>query len=202
MIRNLKELIGYLDVKARSFPVIASEIRLLSPGLTKGEIEELTSVFPDLPDSYFEVLKKVKVENISIGYFNISPGGSNKFNFVERLSRLNSGFDNPFLDHMKVENIIEVASLEADPICVGCRNTNKGGKVYIYDHTELNNFEIKLIANSFEEMLILAGNISEVKMSFKDNMEAGVNELTRRIKEFNVPKECEEFWASQIEMAI
>ena len=67
MISNIAEAIDYSIRVANDLPELESEIRLVTPGCDTSVIESLEREDFDLPISYLNTLKQVRVFGISIG---------------------------------------------------------------------------------------------------------------------------------------
>ncbi|WP_027709949.1 hypothetical protein [Zooshikella ganghwensis] len=199
MITNLDELVSFLENIAAKFPIIASEIKLCSPGYSDEILVKLRQKAPYLPDSYFDVIKKVKIAGISIGQLNLWPVPYGKKDFVTSIIEANTSSDNPFLDFYRDKNLVEVARLEANIICLSSKSSKTSGYAYLVDISSGPNLILKMLANSFEQLLIIAGNLYDISLSYENNEEVGMNEFKTRLAQLGVDSNTSATWQELLE---
>lgn len=197
MIKNLNDLIMFTTSLAQDYSSkLASQIKLESPGRQEKEINQLLKNLPFIPDNYLSLIKQVNLLGVSIGYFNLWPASFTKESLTDSIILANTDSSNPFLDYYQEKKLIEVASYEADKICLIKRNSpnNKEGKVFLIDITSTPNISETEIADSFLQLLLLAGNLGEVNRLYPDSLQKGIIEFKIRMEKLNVPKNIQEQW--------
>lgn len=202
MISNLDGLIKYSESVAAKFPVIASEIRLCSPGYSDDLLVDVGNKVPYLPDSYFSVVKQIKIVGVSIGQLNLWPVPYGKKNFVASLVEANTNSDNPYLKFYDDNDLVEVARLEANIVCLGRKGSQISGQVYLVDISSGPNPVLQKLANSYEQLLIVAGNLHDISMTYEDDEDAGVSEFQSRLTQLCVDEDNANIWNELLEDAL
>lgn len=202
MISNLDELKKYTEEVAARFPVIASEIKLCSPGYSEDQVVELSRVVPELPPSYLNVASQVKLVGVSIGQFSLWPVPYGKKDFTTSLTEANKDYSNPFLDFYSTNGLVEVACLEANKICLGSVAVQSEGQVFLVDISSDPNPVIHKLADNFEQLLVLAGNLHEISRSYEDDEDSGINEFASRLKKFGLDSSSISIWNELLEEAL
>lgn len=202
MISNLDELKKYTEEVAARFPVIASEIMLCSPGYSEEQIVELGRVVPELPPSYLNVASQVKLVGVSIGQFALWPVPYGKKDFTTGLTEANKDDSNPFLDFYSTNALVEVACLEANKVCLGSVAAQSEGQVFLVDISSGPNPVIHKLADNFEQLLLLAGNLHEISMSYENDENSGINEFASRLKSFGLDSSSISIWNELLEEAL
>jgi hypothetical protein len=202
MISNLDELIKYSENVAAKFPVIASEIRLCSPGYSDDLLAEVGNEVPYLPDSYFSVVKKIQIVGVSIGQLNLWPVPYGKKDFVASLVEANTSSDNPYLQFYKENSLVEVARLEANIVCLGRKGAQISDQVYLVDICSGPNPVLQKLANSYEQLLIVAGNLHDISMTYEDDEDAGVSKFQSRLTQLGVEVDSANIWNELLEEAL
>lgn len=202
MISNLDGLIKYSENMAAKFPVIASEIRLCSPGYSDDLLVEVGNKVPYLPDSYFSVVKQIQIVGVSIGQLNLWPVPYGKKDFVASLIEANTSSDNPYLKFYDDNNLVEVARFEANIVCLGRKGSHISDQVYLVDISSGPNPVLQKLANSYEQLLIVAGNLHDISMNYEDDEDAGVSEFQSRLTQLSVDKDSANIWNELLKEAL
>ena len=202
MISNLDGLIKYSENMAAKFPVIASEIRLCSPGYSDDLLVEVGNKVPYLPDSYFSVVKQIQIVGVSIGQLNLWPVPYGKKDFVASLIEANTSSDNPYLKFYDDNNLVEVARFEANIVCLGRKGSHISDQVYLVGISSGPNPVLQKLANSYEQLLIVAGNLHDISMNYEDDEDAGVSEFQSRLTQLSVDKDSANIWNELLKEAL
>lgn len=163
MIFTLNDLIAYTHTQASVAPAtVADELRITRPGCTENELRCLSKALPGIPESYLSVIGSMNINGVVIGYFELTPGRGVTINIVEKLSRFNDmshGLPN-ISTHR--DGAYLIAKLEADPIGIIYRaNRFEVGQVVLYEHDRPEALP-GVLADSFEQFLLIAGNLDEI----------------------------------------
>lgn len=202
MISNIDGLIKYSENMAAKFPVIASEIRLCSPGYSDYLLVDLGNKVPYLPDSYFSVVKHIQIVGVSIGQLNLWPVPYGKKDFVASLLEANTSSDNPYLKFYDDNNLVEVARLEANIVCLGRKGSQICDQVYLVDISSGPNPVLHKLANSYEQLLIIAGNLHDISMTYENDEDVGVSEFQSRLTQLGVDKDSTNMWKEMLEESL
>lgn len=207
MIQDLKQLMAFTENLASQSPLIQSEIVMKGPGSSPADIERLKKELPHIPTSYLEVIEKIKLDTTSLHYFQFSPAFSPKQSLVEALVEWNQSNENPLHNLHKKNKTYEVARFESLPIAVVFQKGEfSAGQVVVYNFETSPTGHIHVLANSFEQFLLLVGNLAQLSQTIKHNNEP--NTCDKVIKQFqpilekifpNHPKETKQVWQSMIE---
>jgi len=163
MIRDLDGLVGYTNRIADAVPAIAGEIRIVRPGCTTNEVDEIASILPGVPESYLDVVRALSINGISIGYFQLSPGASRKTRLADKLRKYNDPRSAPDTGRMQRYGSYRVGSWEADPIAVvhGGGAFRPGQVLWFrFGNPELGP---SVLGDTFAQFLIIAANLDEVR---------------------------------------
>jgi hypothetical protein len=171
MIDSLDALIQYTERVAQASPLIARRVQITRPGCEPDTIAVLRKAFPGLPDSYTSVLESIAIDGISIGYFNLTPGRS-RASLVDELRAHNDPTITPMAEVYRQCGVYQVASFEADPICVAHREGPfEIGQIVKYDDVLPTKMPV-VLADSFEQLLLIAGNLQEIRGNHKEPSQA------------------------------
>lgn len=202
MINDLDGLIKYSEKMATRFSVIASEIKLCSPGCSKNYLSALREDGQYFPDDYLELLERVQVLGISIGQLNLWPVPYGRRELSSVLIEANKSPENPWLKFYDDNEIIEVARWEANIICLGRKGSSDRGKVYFLDISSGLKLSLRPMADSFEQLMILAGNMHEVSMDYEAEPESGVQEFSLRLVTLGVKTDASALWLELLNEAL
>jgi len=199
MINNLDELKLYTEEVATKFPAIASEIKLCSPGCSKEQLATLKQEVPQLPQEYLDIANQVQLVAVSIGQLSLWPVPYGKRDFLLSLIEANTDSSNPYLDFYNSNNLVEVARLEANLICLGKIATENEGQVFLVDISSGENLAIEKLADNFEQLLVLAGNLHQISMFYEEDEDSGVSEFTFRLNRLGLDRDCASIWHGLLE---
>jgi len=192
VIQSLQELIEFFEAQAVAEPELADDLRLDRPGLGDADEARLRAELPLLPDSYFEVARRVDLSGKSIGYIRLTP--PNRGDVVSALIDANKTPANPFLDRLRSEQVTEVGSVEGDPLVLGPAGDEV--RLLIHDRPALS---LRRVASSFEILVLLAGNLEQAMLSSEELSEAG-SEFEKVITSLEPNPEAREWWSEYSEM--
>ena len=166
MIRNLDDLIGYTRKLGDKLPALRDSIVLERPGCTLEVANEIGEALPGIPESYLDVAKAIRLVGIAIGYFQLAPNSYNGTDLLEKLVDCNS--TTAMRSRFDDDGVFQVASWEADPIAVVHRSGRHAvGEVLKYNAGNPEQ-DAAALANSFEQFLLLAGNLDAVRDKYAD----------------------------------
>ena len=202
MINDLDGLIKYSEKMATRFSVIASEIKLCSPGCSKNYLSVLREDGQYFPDDYLELLERVQVLGVSIGQLNLWPVPYGRRELSSVLIEANKSPENPWLKFYDDNEIVEVARWEANIICLGRKGSSDRGKVYFLDISSGLKLSLRPMADSFEQLMILAGNMHEVSMDYEAEPESGVQEFSLRLVTLGVKADASALWLELLNEAL
>lgn len=166
MIGNLDELVAYTQSLSSEIPELSESILIKRPGCSKELIETLRNELPGIPQSYLGVVSKLDIDGIAIGYFRLSPGTDS--DLVGKIINCNREAVTPMARRFRDDGIYQVAALEADPIGVAFRPGDFAvGQVVKYNIGDPQK-SATVLAEDFEQFLILAGNLDAVRQKFAE----------------------------------
>lgn len=162
MIRTLNDAILFLEAEASAANEIGEHIRLKTPGLSDQQARALVEALPAIPASYVSVARSIKLNGAAIGYFSLGPW-IGRTSPVESLAAAQGDATNPFFERLRHEGLIEVGSIDGDPILVGTVRSPefKDGEVLVLSH-ESPSGPLHRIAKSFEQLVVLATNLEKL----------------------------------------
>ena len=176
MIRDLDDLVAYTDQAANALPDLAAEIRIVRPGYPPDVIVALSQALPGLPKSYLAVVESIAIDGIAIGYFQLTPSSSRAASITDKLRSFNDPTVTPMAEQYKHHGVYQVAAWEADPICVAhADGAFRIGQVVKYSAGVPRTRPV-VLADSFEQFLLIAANLDEIR--------ANVNDPTRALGDF------------------
>ena len=196
MINNINALKEYTVYRGEKSPRLKDKIVLKSPGCDLSGIAKIKKAFPDMPENYLTCAQTLNLSGIAIGYFQLSPPGSTKIGFIERLLQINNSEINPLWNFMSGKGLYEIAAWEAEPICVA---TNKSpyqeGAVLMISTVQPIPKE-SLHTDNFESFLLIAGNLDAIRdRHFKAGDKTSANiEFEQCLARFSLPTEALNTW--------
>lgn len=194
VINDLEGLVRYSEEMAGKFPAISSEIKLYSPGCSKDYLSVLREDEQHFPCDYLALLERVQVLGVSIGQLNLWPVPYGRRELRSSLIEANSSPENPWLEFYVDNNIVEVARWEANIICLGRKNTVNEGKVYFLDISSGPQLTLRPMADSFEQLMVVAGNLHEVSMDYESDPEAGVQVFALCLASLGIKEHASSIW--------
>lgn len=196
-VDNIDELIVYTEKQAQRDPDIAEEILLKYPGLTEEEVASLQSLIPNLPESYIEVARNVRLEGVSIGPLALWPRPFSK-RFVEAVKKANYSPNNPYLPFYEKLGLVEVARLDSDPICLVRAGAEREGQVVCFDANYYPEVLPKPVAPDFESMMLLMGNALQIGISYEEKPEEAEQKYSQWLGGKSLELEMVSFWQNQL----
>lgn len=198
MITNLKELQDYTKRLMEKLPEIKNEILLCSPGCSEAQISQLIHALPNIPESYLRCIRQFNLFGVSIGYFRLWPGILVGDDFIQGLIKTNLSESNPVLQFLQRNGLYEVATWDTAPIAVASRTSNnRNGKVFLIN-CENDRIFVSPLAKDFEDFLLIAGNLDEIRDRLLQAHEAmkPIEEFSKCLETFHVEKETKDLWLS------
>ncbi len=163
MINTLIELTERSEIVGDSTPAIRDQVVIRRPGCSRDEIREIARSLPRVPDSYLSVAAEIHLNNATIGYFCLSPGGPPEQGLLEKLIDSNDPTRFDFAERCVADGVYHVASWEADPIAVAHSDTIfSRGQTVMY-HVADPSSPASVLADCFEQFLLIAGNLDEIR---------------------------------------
>lgn len=202
MINDLDGLIQYSERVAARYSAISSEIKLCSPGCSKSYLSTLRENGLFFPEDYLVLLERVQVLGVSIGQLNLWPVPYGRQELLSALMDANSNPKNPWLEFYKDNEIVEVARWEANIICVGRKDSNGEGKVYLLDISSGPKLSLRSLADSFEQMMVVAGNLHEISMDSEAEPESGIQEFSLRLATLGIKADASALWLELLNEAL
>jgi hypothetical protein len=94
------------------------------------------------------------LNSLELGFLRFQPIGSRNLDFVEGLIKANDPAYSPFAEFYAREHLLQIANLEADPVCIRLEGAEVGQVVWM-EHDRVP-FEVEFVAGDFERLLICA----------------------------------------------
>lgn len=162
MIRTLDDLIALSEACAEDTPFDRDRLLIRRGGCTEEEIARLREELPDIPDSYLNIVRKVNLHEIVVGFFALSPEAFRATNLTDSLIAANNPEDYPMMNWLRRDRAYHVASWEADPIGVAYERTRfSPGQIIVYNCGNPDE-PAQLLADTFLQFLLLVGNLYEL----------------------------------------
>jgi hypothetical protein len=163
MIRNLIQLAELSKKVAGEAPLIADSILLVSPGISNAEAIAVRQRFPEISDDYLEVMSQFRWEPVSIGYISPWPWPDpTEKSLLRALELANDPATNPNFEDTESRNLLEVARIEGDPVCIAMQGASLGSGSVWWMHFEELPVRYSKVGENFEQFLVIAGNIWEI----------------------------------------
>ncbi len=198
-MENLSSLIVFLGELASTYPSFADEIEIQKNGYSKNDINQIKNDLPNIPEDFLETLCKIKIDRVSIGVFELSPIINGVSDFKNYLSNVNRDPLNPFLGFFSKNSLIEIGRVEANLLCIGVAKSKYEGNVFLIDITSSDIIALKKLADSYEEVLVLAGNLLEICIKFEDCEQLALEEFNARLKRMSIIDEVRSNWIELLE---
>jgi hypothetical protein len=169
MINTLDDVVEYTQRRGKALPELRDEIVVTQPGCSDADMVQLTEVLPGLPDNYLSVIRRLKVNGVSIGSLGLGPFSSPAGGLVESLIEANEPGICPFSEYCQRDGVYWVASWEADPIGVAHAGSRFGvGQLVIYNIGNVDQ-PPRPLAEDFEQFLLLAATLQETSDTHRDD---------------------------------
>lgn len=205
MISAISEIQDIFLIKARNEddPIFKRPYLLLSPGYSKTKIEKIKEIFIDFPLSYLRILESYKVNGVIISNFELSPYS---FDDEDALEGLIKSYNDPFFpkEFMEKHKMYQIGTYNTDLICIttGTDQFKEGEILFVeegYDIYNPQDNQIHKIAKDFEQFLIIAGNLGQIRGEIKEdesNWEIKKSDFIQRLKLLKVDEDYQKFWMS------
>ncbi len=190
-IESLDDVEAYANREAVAKPSIASRIALRGPGLNDLQLAELRRTWPRLPRNYLTIARRWKLDEVSVGWLSLCPPGFGRAtDLVSCLVAANSPI-NPLLGMIEESRLVEVASFEGDPVCLGLEGSVRVGHVFRFALAEDATPYPRFVARSFEDLLKGATAVHAHLMP--DPEMASVEDVILAVRRY-IPEEALEEW--------
>jgi hypothetical protein len=191
LIESLDDVEAYANRQAVTNPSIASGIALRGPGLNDLQLAELRRALPRLPKNYLTIARRWKLDKVSIGLLNLCPPGFGRAtDLVSCLVAADSPI-NPLSRMIEESSLVEVASFEGDPVCLGLEGSIRVGHVFRFALAEDATMYPRFVARSFEDLLKGATELHARLMP--DPEMASVEDVILAVRRY-IPEEALEEW--------
>jgi hypothetical protein len=161
VIETMDDLVAYLEQAAADDPVLGEDAVLRSPGCSERELERLATLLPGMPETYLACLRTYALAGITIGYFALSPHARDGQDVVDALVDQNDP-TTVVSGEVATRNRFIVAAFESDWLCVAGRDGESPGRVWRIDLGSGPEPSFSPVAESFADVLILAGRLDEM----------------------------------------
>jgi hypothetical protein len=205
-IWTIEELQAYVlkDADDYNDPIFKRSHLMTSPGCSSEEIERLKKTLTEIPSSYIKVIKDVNLNDISIGYFEVSPSPYHPKGMVENIIEGNEG-DYLFHEYSKQYNLYLVATTPDYGVFVATSASPfTEGEIILIDESiyieeEYPERWISRLAKDFEQFLIVAGNLNQIHREIRgdnSNWEEKKAQFIERLRVLGVSEEYHKAWLS------
>jgi len=168
MISTLDELVEHRNRFADSIPTLRDDLRIESPGCSDKEIAGVKERFPELPSTYIDVARRIRLKGATIGFFDLWPGVPASTDLAEALSYANNVDTNPLWDNYEHYGAREIGSWEQDPFAVVCiERVCRVHQVLMFDINDPSQ-DPEILTEDFEALLLAAGNLDSIRDRDKD----------------------------------
>jgi hypothetical protein len=207
MIKNLNDLINYTHnyYKSLGSKECFSRVLINKSSDSPQQLKEINEQLYFLPNTYLNVIKNIDITGACIGYFNLSPSSLKQEGIVQQIleAKEDPFFPNEFIEKHRLH---QVGFNNTDLIYVtsGTDQFKEGEVLFVeegYDIYNPQDSQIHKIARDFEQFLIIAGNMHQIREEINEdesNYDEKKNEFLNRLKLLNVDPEYHNFWLSQI----
>jgi hypothetical protein len=160
MMNSIVEVKEFLDevVQNEVHPVVAETYRLDVPGLTIEECQWVENQLNiQLPESYRHCLIKYDWNKLELGYLRFY-GDAQRIVYENRES-INASF-------YRIHNGLEIATYEADTVCV-CLERSSKGRIFYINHNLYPEIKADFVSSGFETFVICA--VTDLKLKKEVN---------------------------------
>ncbi len=205
MINNLDDLVLYTY---QYFEQLGAKKHFEDVLISKANFKEIDLYEVDnrlsfLPKSYLNVIKKIDIAGSVISTFSLSLSSLRHENIIQQLldARNDPFFPKEFMEKHKM---YQIGSYNTDLICVtaGTDQFTEGEILFVeegYDIYNPQDNQIHPITKDFEQFLIAAGNLHQVREEIADdnlNHEEKKNEFIERLRVLGVDEKYHKAWLS------
>jgi hypothetical protein len=165
MIASLDDLVAYTQAIARTRS-FRKGIR--QPGCPPERVRALAELLPGIPATYLSLIGPLHLDGVTIGYFRLFPEAYAGSDLVARVVSCNAAGENPLRETYCRDRVYQVASWEADPICVvHTAGPFAIGQTVLYNIGDLEQ-PPHVLANTFAQFLLLLGNLDAVRRNYSE----------------------------------
>ncbi len=197
MLATLSDLADFTAQLARHVPdSVRNCVEIRRPGRTEGEVAGLKAVLPGLPDDYLSIIAEFDLSDVDMQFFELSINSPRTLSFVERFADRNRPGNYPEMVQLTRDGVYWVASLEADPIGVAHKSAPlRRGNVIWYQHDSLNS-QGALLAEDFEQFLLVLGNLCQISQRHDLDTEATAarEEFDRYLRGIQTEEQVVDTW--------
>jgi hypothetical protein len=187
MLNSLTELEAWTRKLGEQVPALAHEIVLSDGGLSSDDLKSVEKALNvRLPESYGRVACAKGLYGVSIGYFGLWPTFDSGEDLRRSLIRANT--------EGACADLVWVARQEANPICIRTAGNADEGAVFRIDRMSSPEPRCDRIADSFEQFLLLAGNLQLLTTEPVESATDAMKEVCRRL---SLPAVNAEFWLAR-----
>lgn len=201
MIRSIIDLEKYTQKIADQYPEDADEIILKSPGISKEEEQIILKNIPKISTVYLDCAKRLNLMGVKFGYFFLWPAPKTEFNLSKIIIDANSD-KNPYKRILMENGLAQVALWEADPIVVANTDSKYGEDRVFKINTGSPKLNLQNLANNFEDLLIIIGNLDETTLTSDKADEEAVSEFLEKVKYLIKDEDTLNTWRSIAEIVI
>jgi len=179
MIKTIDDAIEFYAGREQQFSSFGASVLKRRPSA----LNELTQVAKDLglPQDYVNSTNHLILEGVTLGFFELSPGDTS--DICASLLMLNGQSRNPVLP----STLIHVAAFEADVIAVTKGSLGHGDStVYFVDITTSPEVQVKPLAQSFDDFIVLASALDQAILEGSDDPERVIADLATKQPEGSV----------------
>lgn len=192
MICTIDELEAWCETLAQSE---GDDLRLRRGGLSDSDQRRLQRSVPGLPDSYLELASKYQLMGFELCWTRMHPGIADPgATLVEDLEAATNEELWPVAEVFGRFGVRQVASMEADPLCVV--REGRGLPEIVWINHEAPDLTPLRIAQSMEQLLVIAANLLQLAFSVDDGNSdaAAMAELDNRLASLNLDSQCRANW--------
>jgi hypothetical protein len=164
MILTVNDLCAFTEKEAKRVPILTSETRLIQPGCTEMQIQDLVTWEPQIPPVYLACARSVRLKGVNIpGWFRLWPGGNaTKETFVGALKEVNSsGWQHQ--SEYRAMGLIRSASWNDTDVCVALSSSSLFKPDAVVRFRMSDTLDDPLVmCSDFEKFLLAAGNVAEL----------------------------------------
>lgn len=163
--------------------------------------KELGEYLNFLSKTYISIIESINITRSVIGYFNLSPDTSSHDRIENKILFLKK---KPFFpkEFMEKHRMYQIGSYNTDLICItsGTNQFHDGEILFVEEGQDIYNpqdSQIHPLAKNFEEFLLIAGNLHQVKEEILEddsNYQFKRDEFFNRMSKLKVDEKYQTFW--------
>jgi len=197
MLKNLIDVQNYTKrLSAASPDLPAGETILRRGGVAKDELTRLADEI-GLPPNYRACASEWTLYGVSIGYFELWPGGGPQSDLVTDLRDAN-------LDRERIpggarsRDFVNVASEEANWICIGSSWSSRPDVVFHIEAMLSPEIRFTEIADGFDKLIILGANLHKISYWDEVNLADGLEAMANCCAAIGCSQSQAAFWLDRI----